>query len=244
VTRCLDHDAPMRYVAAPTWAALHPEHATFVSTTAQSTSSLLPGPSGLATDPISTATLPLPGAYRGCRIVRPPQVDPTNATYTFPVTDDLVLMGGPVLAITFTTTAPDTELNVRIWDLDDIGGAQGLVTRGTYRSLDLPGSSRTARFQLQPQGYRFPAGHTLKVEVAANDFPYHQASNIPALVQVERLEVTLPLLATPTTTPDVAAPAPAAAEPQQIPATGGHTLPLAAFALALIALLGRRLQRE
>ena len=52
---------------------------------------------------------------------------------------------------------------------------------------------RTVRFQLAPQGYRFPAGHIVKAEVTANDTPYMQKSNIAANVSVHRLELTLPL---------------------------------------------------
>jgi hypothetical protein len=194
VTRCLDHDAPMRYVSAPEWSGLHPEKVTFVSTEPGTTSSAAPGPAGLATDPISTATLPLPGSYKGCRKVEPASVDPTTATYVFDVDADLVLMGGPVVDITYASTAPDTELNVRMWDVAADGSVQGLVTRGTFRSLDGPGVGLRARFQIAPNGYRFPAGHSVKLEVTANDAPYYQQSNVPAVVQVERVELTLPLL--------------------------------------------------
>jgi predicted acyl esterase len=241
VTRCLDHDAPLRVVNGPSWDALHTARAAFVSTTPGTTASLVPGPSARATDPITTATLPLPGAYKGCRITRPSQADPTAATYEFPAAADLVLMGGPVLDLTFTTTAPDTELNVRLWDVAADGSAQGLVTRGTYRSLDAPGSGRHARFQIAPQGYRFPAGHKLKVEVAANDAPYFQQSNIPAVVQVQRLELTLPLYEErpATASPNVPASVHAARASGgrgSLPATGG-TGPEAALTLAIVGLL-------
>src|SRR5207248_4875749 len=138
---------------------------------------------------------------KGCRIMRPSQPDPTAATYEFPVGADLVLVGGPVVDVTFTTTAPDTELNVRLWDVAADGSAQGLVTRGTYRSLDGPGGDRHARFQIAPQGYRFPTGHRLKVEVAANDAPYYQQSNVPAVVQVTGLQLTVPLYEQPAVAP-------------------------------------------
>jgi predicted acyl esterase len=238
VTRCLDHDAPMRIASAPTWDALHTGHATFVSTAPGTTASVVSGPAARATDPISTATLPLPGAYKGCRIMRPSQPDPTDATYEFPVTTDTVLMGGPVVDIGFSTTAPDTELNVRLWDVAADGSAQGLVTRGTYRSLDLPGADRHARFQIAPQSYRFPAGHKLKVEVAANDAPYYEQDNVPSVVQVSRLELTLPL--------HVEAPLPAAPSQPSVnaaaartpsgalPATGGTER--TGFAVALMGL--------
>jgi hypothetical protein len=194
VTRCLDPEAPLRFAVAPTWEALHPRHVTFRSAAAGTTSSAVPGPGGRASDPITTATLPLPGAYKGCRIVRPAAVDPTVASYEFPLAKETVLMGGPVVDLAFSTTAPDTQLHVRMWDVAADGSAQGLVTRGTYRSVDAPGTGRRARFQLNQQGYRFPAGHRLKVEVTANDAPYFQVSNVPAVVQVTGLQVTLPLL--------------------------------------------------
>ena len=112
---------------------------------------------------------------------------------------------------------------------------QGLVDRGTYRSLDRPGAGRRARFQLAPQGYRFPAGHRLKVEVTANDVPYFQQSNVPAVVQVESMSITLPLLEA--TTAPAAPAAPAAPESVSTPlaATGRHT-PWVWIAVALVSL--------
>jgi hypothetical protein len=179
--------------------------------------------------------------------MRPSSPDPTAATYEFPVTADTVVMGGPVLDVTFSTTAPDTELNVRLWDVAPDGSAQGLVTRGTYRSLDAPGAGHHARFQIAPQGYRFPAGHKIKLEVAANDLPYYQQDNIPSVVQVSRVELTLPLhvegAAAAPTGPSVLA-ATARRQGGSLPATGGGSNAVAGLALAACGLvLARRRQR-
>ncbi len=65
-------------------------------------------------------------------------------------------------------------------------------------------------FQLAPQGYRFPAGHRIKVEVTANDAPYLQPSNLPAVVTVEGLTLVVP----------VAPPLEAAPEPEPEPEPG------------------------
>jgi hypothetical protein len=121
---------------------------------------------------------------------------------------------------------------------------QGLVTRGTYRSVDGPGTGLTARFQIAPNGYRFPAGHTVKLEVTANDAPYYQQSNVPAVVRVDAVRLTLPLLEPPAT-PAAGDGGQAAAAPagQTIPVTGGGppiATGLAALTLALIALRSRR----
>jgi predicted acyl esterase len=194
LTRCLDHDAPARVVHAASWAAIHPRHVAFTATAPGRTSAQTPGPAGAATDPISTATLPGPGSYKGCRIMRPSATDPTTATYEFPVSTPLDLMGGPVVDLSFATSGTDVPLSVRVWDVAPHRAAQGLVTRGTYRFDGAVGSRRTARFQLDPQGYRFAAGHRLKVEVTADDSPYLQESHTPADVTVHRMSITLPLL--------------------------------------------------
>jgi predicted acyl esterase len=86
----------------------------------------------------------------------------------------------------------DTELMVRIWDVASDGSVQGLVTRGAYRSLDGPGEGLAARFQIAANGYRFAAGHSLKLEVTANDAPYYQPSNVPAAVRIDAIELLLP----------------------------------------------------
>ena len=238
VTRCLDHDAPMRYEAAPTWRELHPTSVTFESDDEGFTNSATPGPAALATDPISTATLPLPGSYKGCRKMSPSSADPTAATYRFPVEGDLVLMGAPVVEVRYDTTGPDTELNVRLWDVAPDGSVQGLVTRGTYRAVDGPGTGLEARFAIAPNGYRFPAGHQVKLEVTANDAPYYQQSNVPAAVRVAGVRLTLPLLER----GGAGAPASAgnAPAPGAIAATGGHRFSLLGALLLSAALVVRR----
>ncbi len=192
-TRCLDHDAPPRAVHAARWQELHRAHVTFVSTARGETSTGQQGPAGVATDPISTATLPGPQSYKGCRIMRPSQPDPTVATYEFPIQRTLDVIGGPVVAVTFTATGADVPLSVRLWDVAGDRSVQGLVTRATYRVRGAARRPETVRFQLAPQGYTFPAGHIVKAEVTANDTPYMQKSNVPAEVSVHRLALTLPL---------------------------------------------------
>jgi hypothetical protein len=192
ITRCLDHDAPMRIVTADDWHGLHPTHVTLTDRSRQETSTADQGSSGRATDPISTATLPGPDSYKGCRIVEPATRDRTAANFTFPIADDLVLLGGPVVDLTFDATGAETPLAVRIWDVAADGSRQGLVTRGIYRVAGGGGTDLHARFQIAPQGYVFPAGHRLKVEVTANDSPYYQASKIPSDVTITAIELVLP----------------------------------------------------
>ena len=98
----------------------------------------------------------------------------------------------PVIDVAYTSTSPDTELAVRLWDVDPSSGMQALVTRGVYRAVDGPGSGLRARFEIAPNGYRWLAGHTLKIEITANDAPYYQASNIPGIVMIDSMTLSLP----------------------------------------------------
>ena len=194
VTRCLPPSAPQTYVSAPTWDDLSDDVVTFTSHHAGTTSTAEAGPDGVATDPISTATLPGPHTYEGCRIVRPATTDPTTATYDFPVHQGLELLGAPVVDVRVTTTGPDVPLAVRVWDVAPRDRAQALVTRGVYRmTMAAPKAPARIRLQLSPQAYRFPAGHHVRVEVTANDSPYLLANNQQADVAVAAIRVDLPV---------------------------------------------------
>jgi predicted acyl esterase len=192
VTRCLDHDAPMTYVHAADWHALHPDHALLEMDGRGTTSTATTGAHGEATDPISTATLPGPDSYKGCRILDSLDRDPAAVTFEEPVPADVTLMGAPVVRMTVDTTAGDAPIAVRLWDVDPKGSRMGLVTRGIYRMPSRVADGAEIAFQLFPQGYRFPAGHRIRVEVTANDAPTFQASNIEAEVTVRDVSIDLP----------------------------------------------------
>lgn len=193
VTRCLNPADPMELVSGPTWASLAPsrlvlsgERLTGVS------SSTVVGDEGRATDPVTTATDPIPGAYKKCRTMRPAVTDANTLAWEFPVSEPVTLMGGPVVDLTYSFVGAP-QLNVRLWDVTPGGTAQALVTRGTYRTVLEPGETDArALFQIAPTGYRFAAGHTIKLEVTANDFPYRAQDNTQSLLIDPALELTLP----------------------------------------------------
>jgi hypothetical protein len=193
ITRCLNHDAPMELVTAPTWKGLHPAERSWTLRGPKATTSAGPSAVGFLIDPVTQATITQnPLSYRGCRKIDAGLSDPNAATWTLSTPEAVTMVGAPVIDLTYSTTAPDTEIAVRLWDVDTATGVQALVTRGIYRSLDGPGTGLRARFEIAPNGYRWTAGHTIKLEVTANDAPYYQASNIPATVVVSSAGLTLP----------------------------------------------------
>ncbi len=197
ITRCLDPDAAQDVRTAEEWANLATDETTFsadVAPGAGRTSSATPGPAGAATDPISTATLGGPGSYKGCRIVEPATDDPTAVTTTFdgPDGSDLVLVGTPVVTVDLAITGRDAPVAVRLWDVTPDGERQGLVTRGVFRVDGAVDGDTQVAVPLAPQGYRFAAGHRLKVEVTANDEPYLLANQQPVELDVRGVALDLP----------------------------------------------------
>ena len=192
ITRCFNAEDPMELVTAPDWASTHTGVKTFESDATGVSASAIPSEAGLATDPIFTEQSPVPEQYRGCRRLKPALPELNSILYEFAVDEPVTLLGGPVVTLTYATTAPDVELNIRLWDVAP-DGTQALVTRGTYRSLDGPGADLTATFQIAPTSYRFAAGHTIKLDVTANDAPYRQINNIPGLLMPSRAVLALPV---------------------------------------------------
>jgi hypothetical protein len=193
ITRCLNHDDPMELVTAPTWAALHSSTMTRSFSGPRGTTSAGPSIVGVLTDPVSQASITQnPLAYRGCRKIDSTYRDRNAATWRFRARGAVTMLGAPLVKVTFATSAPDVELAVRLWDVDEESGLQALVTRGVYRSLDGPGAGLRAGFQIAPNGYRWLPGHVIKLEITANDAPYYQPSNIPAVVVIKAVTLTLP----------------------------------------------------
>ncbi len=172
--------------SAKTWAKLHPHTLTFGSPTAQTFTSAGGNPTIAAEfDPIAEDELESGG--NACKEVTA-EIEPDAATYTMS-SPGFTLMGLPTVTATVKTLGPFGEIAARLWDvLPD--GEQRLISRGVYRL----GESQTGAitFQLHGNGYRFPAGDTVKLELLGRDAPYYRASNGTFSVEVSSLSVSLP----------------------------------------------------
>ena len=117
---------------------------------------------------------------------------PTGGVATYDVVLDraFTLVGMPQLRLRYSTTAPDVQLNARLWDMAP-DGVQTLITRGAYREVGAqPGAM--ADYPLFGNHWRIEAGHTLRLEVANSDAPYLRADNFPALTSIEDARLVLP----------------------------------------------------
>jgi hypothetical protein len=173
---------------ATKWSKLHPHAVSFGSAAAQ----MFTGAGGNATiaaefDPIANSD--------ACKTVKG-ETEPNTANYTMTTTTGFTLMGLPTVKATIkAANAPmlPGQIDARLWDVTP--GAeptQRLITRGVYRLLDSQSGSIT--FQLHGNGYVFPAGDTVRLQLLGRDAPYLRASNGEFAVEATNLTVSLPTL--------------------------------------------------
>ena len=167
---------------ATTWAKLPKHTLTFGSEAAQTFTSAGGNPTIAAEyDPIVNSN--------ACKSIKS-ESETDTATYTT-VSKGFTLMGLPKVTATVKTTGLYGEIAARLWDVSP-GGEQTLISRGIYRLTE--NQTGTITFELHGNGYEFPAGHTVELQLLGRDVPYYRASNFTFTVEVSKLAVTLPTL--------------------------------------------------
>jgi pimeloyl-ACP methyl ester carboxylesterase len=164
-----------------TWAKLHPHAVTFASGEAQTFTSTGGNPE------IAAGFDPIAGTSDACKAVKE-ELEPNTANYTM-TSSGFTLLGLPKVTATIKTIGPFGEIAARLWDVTP-EGEQRLITRGVYR-LD-ENQTGTITFQLHGNGYQFPAGDTVKLQLLGRDAPYYRASNGVFSVEVGSISVSLP----------------------------------------------------
>ena len=81
------------------------------------------------------------------------------------------------------------QLNARLYDVFPDNRAV-MVDRGV-KVVPLGGSSVT--YQLHGNGWRFPAGHRVRIEIAQDDAPYIKFSSVPSLTQLSGVQLDIPV---------------------------------------------------
>ena len=152
---------------------------------------------------VDSAVDPIAGGGNPCKTT--PAADQSGvATWRFPAAtgSGYTLLGSPTVIADLKLTGAFPHVVARLWDVAP-GGTQTLVARGLYR----PTANGRQVFQLHPNGWRFAAGHTAKVELLGKDVPYARPSNGTFSVEVSKVDIRLPVAEKPGTGP-VTAPAP------------------------------------
>jgi fermentation-respiration switch protein FrsA (DUF1100 family) len=169
---------------ATSWAKLHPHSLTFGSEAGQTFTSA----GGNAT--IASEFDPIAGTSDACKTVKA-ETEPNTANYTM-TSGGFTLMGLPTVKATIADVGPFGEIAARLWDVTP-GGEQRLISRGVWRIGQKEENATTAiAFQLHGNGYEFPAGDTVKLQLLGRDAPYYRASNGTFAIEASHVTVTLP----------------------------------------------------
>ena len=181
---------------APTWASLAPGEVHLNDATPKT---ILPTAGSSA---IAATFDPITGG--GACATNSATDQPDTATYrTDPVpSGGYTLMGAPTVVADITSPGSDSEIAARLLDVDLGTNTQTLVARNLWRPA-ITSSPQRQVFQLHPNGYKFAAGHVVKLELLPKDSgtaagnSYGRASNNQQNVTVENLELRLPVLEQP-----------------------------------------------
>jgi predicted acyl esterase len=119
------------------------------------------------------------------------------ATYRLPAAagSGYTLMGSPTVVARIDSPTANSELAVRLLDVDP-SGTETLVDRQLYRPE--VGASRQV-FQLHPTGHLFAAGHVAKLELLPKDAGgllggYGRAANGQGAITVSKLSFRIPVM--------------------------------------------------
>ena len=119
---------------------------------------------------------------------------PGTADFRLPPapTGGYTLLGGPTVIARLRVDGAepsDAQVVSRLWDVAPDGRSQTLVARGLHR----PSGRASDVWQLHPNGWRFAEGHVPRLELLGADPPYSRPSNGAFRIDVERLELRLPV---------------------------------------------------
>src|SRR5205823_368985 len=142
-------------------------------------------------DPQTAAALdPVAGGGDACATTGTAPESGT-AAYSLPAAPaaGYTLLGAPtIVARLHVTGDPAAQIAGRLWDVAPGGASQTLVARGLYR----PGDG-TRVWQLHPGAWRFAPGHVPKLELLGRDPPFARPSNGSFQIEVQSLQLRLPV---------------------------------------------------
>jgi predicted acyl esterase len=125
----------------------------------------------------------------GCNDLTPDAT--SKAVFSQNVSKATTLIGRPLLTGQVKTKGKNGQLDVRLWDLDPKANTQRFVTRGVYRLTDNQKGAIT--LELDGNGWRFPAGHRIVVELLGRDAPTYQPSPNAFSATFTGVKIALPV---------------------------------------------------
>lgn len=183
-------DEPGLRFTAPSFAQLAPNRLTVTARGTRTTTNPAVDPHAVSSDPVANSESPNGGAC-------PTETAPAGAGVASYDSQALprayTMLGQTRVTVAHTGAAgspnPPNQLNARLYDVFP-GGKQVMVDRGVKRINSATGPTT---FDLHGAGWRFAAGHKLRIEVAQDDAPYIKASSIASSLTLSGVTLDVPV---------------------------------------------------
>lgn len=94
--------------------------------------------------------------------------------------------------LALTGSSSGLQLNVRLYDVSP-GGSAALVDRGPRRITAAEATAGQVRIDLHGNGWRFDAGHRIRVELTQDDTPFVRATDEPSSLGLSRVALAIPV---------------------------------------------------
>ncbi|MCW3004744.1 MAG: hypothetical protein JWQ20_4042 [Conexibacter sp.] len=117
--------------------------------------------------------------------------DRTSKATVAMVSPGATLIGQSVVTGRVAVKGRYGQLDARLWDFNPKSGKQLLIDRGAYRLKDH--EKGTFRFTLDGNGWRFPKGHRIVVELLGRDAPTYGASPAAFSAALTKVKVSVPV---------------------------------------------------
>jgi dienelactone hydrolase len=150
-----------------------------------------PNPHALNADPVANQL----NNQNRCA-VETQSAGPGVASYTSnPLASDATMVGSTVVVAGFALagSAEGLQLNARLYDVFPDGTAV-LVDRGPRRITAAEAAAGQVTYQLHGQGWRFPADHRVRIELAQDDEPFVKGSDVPASLNLSGADLSIPVV--------------------------------------------------
>jgi len=177
---------------APTFEQLAPNTLTIDAQGAQTTTNkAAPNQHALNSDPVRN--LATNGGACPVETAQNAQAGPGVASYTSEVLPrNFTMLGGGSIRINFNATGPVTQMDARLYDvLPD--GSSLLVDRGPRRLLPSEASGGQVAYELFGSGWRFPAGHRVRIELFQDDDPFLHLTETSSSAALSRAVLRIPI---------------------------------------------------
>jgi dienelactone hydrolase len=185
-------DEPGPSFTAPSFDALTPGELRLDFAGEQTTTSTSGDPDhALAADPVANQV----GNGNRCP-VHTDRAGAGVATYeSAPLARDATMIGGGLLTVGYRASGDleSLQLNARLYDVLPDGTTAVMVDRGPRRIDPARDGTEKVTFQLHGNGWRFPAGHRVRLELMQDDDPYLKRSDSASSMTITGAQLVLPV---------------------------------------------------